>query len=110
MFIARWQFTCRFGKTDDCIAILRHWERDVGQRMGWKASSIRIVTGFIGASESEVEFESRFDNLTDLEGAFGDMQRNRHHGEYMKQLEAIVVPGSNTWKLYRDIEVMPTSL
>lgn len=103
MFIARWQFTTKFGKTNECVAVLKKWEVDVGQRIGWRPGSIRILRGFIGTAESEVEFESRFDSLSDLEGAWGDMARIEYHREYMKQLEPLVVSGSNRWSIYKEI-------
>jgi len=105
MFIARWQFNSRFGKVNDCVSILRKWEIDVGQRMGWKPGSVRILTGFIGTSESHVEFESRFDSLSDLEGAWGDMERAPAHREYMKMLEPLIDSGSDRWTLHREAEI-----
>jgi hypothetical protein len=105
MFIARWQFTARFGKTDDCVSILRKWEIDVGQRIGWKSGSTRLVSGFIGSSQSNIEFETRFDNLTDLESAWNDMDRVPHHREYMKMLEPLIEGGTDRWTLYREAEV-----
>ncbi len=106
MFIARWQFTSRFGKLDDCISILRKWEIDVGERVGWKASNIRVLTGFIGGNDSLVEFETRFDSLSDLEGAWGDMERNPHHRELLKQLEGVIVSGSSSWSLLREVTLI----
>lgn len=105
MYIARWQFTTRFGKTDDCLAILRKWEMDVGQRVGWRPGSVRILTGFIGASQSDLEFESHFDSLNDFESAWGDMERVPYHREYLKQLEPFIVPGSNRWNIYIDNKI-----
>lgn len=106
MFIARWHLTARFGKLDDCISVLRKWEIDVGERIGWKASSVRVLTGFIGASESDIEFEGHFENLTDLEGVLGDMARNPHHREYLMQLENLLVSGTNRWTMYRQVQLI----
>jgi len=106
MFIARWQFTSRFGKLDDCISILRKWEIDVGDRVGWKASTVRVLTGFIGGNDSNIEFETHFENLSDLEAAWGDMERNPHHREYLKQLESVIVSGSSNWSLHREVKLI----
>ncbi|MFT3767567.1 MAG: hypothetical protein QM820_19100 [Minicystis sp.] len=106
MFIARWEFTCRFGKVDDCISILRKWEMDVGDRVGWKASSVRVLTGYLGANDSQVEFEARAENLTDLEGVFGDMERNPHHREYLRQLEHVIVAGTSKWTVLREVSLI----
>jgi hypothetical protein len=102
MFIARWQFTVQSGQTDKCIALLQKWEIDVGQRIGWRPGSVRILKGFIGVSDGEVEFETHFDSLSDLEGAWNDMARSPHHGEYMKLLEPLMVSGTTRWTIYRE--------
>lgn len=105
MFIARWNLVARFGASDECISVLRKWEIDVGQRIGWKPGSVRILCGFIGASQSEIEFESRFDTVADFEAALRDMARNPHHREYMKKLEPMLAGGTNEWRVYREAEV-----
>jgi hypothetical protein len=105
MFVARWQLTSKFGKVEDTISLLRRWEIDVGERVGWKPSAVRLVSGFIGSSESDIEFEAHADNLADLEGAFNDMQRNPHHREYLKQLESVV--SASRWVVLRQVEVIP---
>src|SRR5437868_6994887 len=107
MYIARWQFTARFGKMEEVVSILRKWELDVGHRIGWRPASIRIVTGFIGSSESEVEFEARFDSLSDLESAWSDRDRTPSHREYMMMLEPLLVSGTNRWSIYREAKVTP---
>lgn len=106
MFIARWEFTCRFGKVDDCISILRKWEIDVGDRAGWKASGVRIATGFLGGDDSRVEFEARVETLNDLEGVWSDLERNPHHREYMRQLEHVIAAGTSRWSVLREIPVV----
>ena len=108
MFIARWQLTTRFGKTDECVAILRNWERDVGQRVGWKPGSVRLYTGHIGAPQTAVEFEVRFDDLNDLQSAWNDLERTPAHKDYLKQLEPLVVDGKSGWTVFRDVDVVPS--
>ncbi len=105
MFVARWQLTAKFGKVEDTIAILRRWEIDVGERVGWKPSSVRILAGFIGSSSNEIDFEARAENLTDLEAALNDMERNPHHREYLKQLERCL--SSSRWVVYRNVDIVP---
>lgn len=105
MIIARWQFMSRFGSVDDCIAVLRKWEIDVGDRVGWKASSVRILRGFAGVNDSQLELETRCDSLADFESAWGDIERNPHHREYMKQLEHLMVPGSSRWSFLREAPI-----
>jgi len=106
MFIARWEFTCRFGRIEDCVSILRRWEMDVGDRVGWKASSVRVLAGFLGGNDSHIEFEARVENLTDLEAAWADIERNPHHREYMKQLEHVIVAGTSKWTVLREVKLI----
>lgn len=107
MFIARWQFTAQFGKMEECINVIRKWEIDVGQRIGWRPGSTRLLTGFIGGAESSVEFDVHFDNLSDLENAWNDRERNPHHREYMKMLEHLIIGGTNRWSIYREATMAP---
>jgi hypothetical protein len=102
MFIARWQFTARAGKTGDCVAILRKWELDVGHRIGWRAGSVRLNSGYIGVAQEYVEFEGRVDSLSDLESLWRDMDKNDLHKEYLRQLDAIIV--SSQWKVLRAVD------
>lgn len=104
MFVARWQLTAKFGKVEDTISILRRWEIDVGERVGWKPSTVRIFAGFIGTNDTDVEFETHAENLNDLEAALNDMQRNPHHREYLKQLEQTVT--SSRWVVQREIPII----
>ena len=107
MFVARWHFTAQFGKVDDVLSLLRKWEIDVGERVGWKTSSVRVLTGVVGASNSAVEFEVHLDSLSDLEAAWHDMERNPHHHEYMKQLGTVVAAGTNVWTVLRVRDIIP---
>lgn len=109
MFIARWQFSARFGKADECISILRKWEIDVGQRIGWKPGSVRLLTGYLGTSVSSLEFEVRFDSVSDLEAALRDMERVPHHREYMKMLEPFVAGGTDNWVVLREADAFSAS-
>lgn len=107
MFIARWQLSTRFGKTDECVALLRKWELDVGQRIGWRPGAVRIASGMIGANQTDIEFETRVDNLADLESAWRDMGHVEHHKEYLKKLEPLLVSGGSRWVVLREADVIP---
>jgi hypothetical protein len=109
MFIARWQFTAQFGKMDDVLSLLRKWEIDVGERVGWRASHVRVTTGVVGTSDSAVSFEIPLDSLGDLEAAWTDMEKNPHHHEYLKQLGHVVVGGTNHWSVVRVRELIPSN-
>lgn len=105
MYIARWLLTAHYGHKDAAIDLLRKWEGDVGQRIGWRAASIRVLGGTIGVPQSHIEFEVRVDNLNDLESAWADMNKNPYHGQYLKELEPHIVSGSNIWQVYEVVEL-----
>ena len=107
MFVARWQFTAQFGKVEDVLSLLRKWEIDVGERVGWKSSHVRVTVGVVGAGNSAIEFEVRVDSLADLEAAWNDMERSPHHHEYIKQLGQVIVSGTNHWTVQREVVLIP---
>jgi hypothetical protein len=105
VFIARWHFSVRFGHTQQCIDVLRKWEVDVGQRVGWKAGAIRVLSGLLGASDTDIEFEVRVDSLTDLESAWADIEKVPYHKQLMKELEGLVAGSTSRWTVHRVAEL-----
>ena len=105
MHVVRWQFQVRFGHLNEVLGILRKWEVDVGQRVGWRATSIRVMQGLLGPSQSQIELETKIDSLGDLESSFGDMAKSPHHTEAMKSLEKYIVSGSDSWTVYKLVEL-----
>jgi hypothetical protein len=105
MYIARWNFTAQFGKVDNVLGILRRWQIDVGERVGWRSSHVRVTTGVLGTSSSSVEMEVRVDSLADLEAAWADMEKNPHHHEHRKQL-AHLITGDDKWTIVREHELL----
>lgn len=109
MYVARWNLTAKFSKTEETIALLRRWEGDVGQRIGWRPGSVRIVSGFLGAALSSIELEVRCDGLDEFEAAWRDMQRNPAHKEYVRMLDAVVVAGTDSWTVHFVSEAPPVA-
>jgi hypothetical protein len=107
MFIARWHLTANFGKLEDCVSLLKRWQIDVGERIGWKVASVRVTTGSVGAPPSALEYEVTFDSLSDLESAWNDLEKAPHHREYMKMFEGLMAPGSGSWTIHRQIDIAP---
>ena len=105
MYIARWLLTAHYGHKEATVSLLRKWEADVGQRIGWRAKSIRVLSGTIGVAQSHVEFEVRVDSLNDLESAWADMNKNPYHAQYLKELEPHIVSGSNIWQVYELVDL-----
>jgi hypothetical protein len=109
MYIARWLLTAHYGHKDAAIALLRKWETDVGQRIGWRAASIRVTSGVIGVAQSHIEFEVRVDSLNDLESAWADMAKSPYHAQYLKELEVHILSGSNIWNVLQLVELSSAS-
>jgi hypothetical protein len=107
MYVARWSLTARFGHTDAVLALIRKWEIDVGQRVGWRPGSTRIAVGAIGPVDTSIEFEVRVDNIADLESAWADMEAIPYHKAYSKELEPLVVSGTTRWSVYRLVDLHP---
>ena len=107
MLVVRWGFSARFGKAEDCVAVLRKWEVDVGERVGWKLGSVRVSRGVLGTSDTDIEMESRCEDLSELEDTWSDMERAPHHREYLKLLEPLIVPGSSRWTVWREMSIKP---
>ena len=108
MYVARWNLTAKFGKTDETVALLRRWEADVGQRIGWRPGSVRIVSGFLGAALSSVELEVRCEGLDEFEAAWRDMQKNPMHKEYVRMLGSVVDAGAEGWTIHIVSEAPPS--
>ena len=104
MYVARWHLTARFGHKDETMKLLQQWEIDVANRIGWRPSSLRFVTGSIGAGDTEIEMEVKIDSLTDLEAAWADMGRSQYQAEYQKKLRDLIVDGSSRWTIHRVVE------
>lgn len=105
MYVVRWEFQVRFGHLKEVLQILRQWEFDVGQRVGWRAQSLRVLQGALGDSRSTVQLETRVESMGDLEASWRDMDKNPLHGEAMKSLERFLVSGTDSWTAYEVIEL-----
>jgi hypothetical protein len=104
MYVARWHLTARFGHKDETLKLLQRWEIDVAHRIGWRPGSLRIVTGSVGAGDTDIEIEVKIDSLTDLEAAWADMARVPYQEEYQKKLSELVVSGSGRWTVHQIFE------
>ena len=105
MYIVRWQFQARFGHVKEVLGIMRKWEVDVGQRVGWRAANMRVLQGMIGSTRSTIELETRCDSLGDLEASFSDMEKNPNHVEAMRSLEKFVVSGTDNWTVFQVVDL-----
>lgn len=103
MFIARWTVDARFGKEETCMAILRKWQQEVGNKVGWK--NARMTTGSIGALESRIEIEVQVKTLAELEQSWARFGDFPYHERFSEELEPNIVSGSPKWQVFRMAEL-----
>ncbi|MBI2390017.1 MAG: hypothetical protein HYV09_10550 [Deltaproteobacteria bacterium] len=96
-FIARWSIDVPFGKKDQLFAVLDEWNA-WGDAHGWPQA--RLVVGSIGAPESRVEEEYRFDSLADLEAAWAKLSDPKV-ASFRDRIAPFIVPGSPRWEIFR---------
>lgn len=102
MFVARWIVDARFGKKDECLGVMKKWQQEVGEKVGWKET--RLTTGSVGALESRIEMEVKVESLADLEQAWGRFGDFSYHKQFGKELEPTIVSGSHKWEIFRILD------
>jgi hypothetical protein len=105
MFTARWSIDIRFGHKDEALQMMKKWFDDVGAKVGFEKGSFRIHIGSIGVSESRFENDIMVPSLEALEKAWARMATLPAHQQFGKQLEPLIVSGSNKWEVYRVVDL-----
>ncbi len=105
MFIARWIIDAKFGHKDEVQALCKRWQQEIGERVGMKRSSTRVLPGSIGTAESRFEFETQFASLGDIEKSWTEMAKLPGHKNFSRELEQHVVSGTNRWELMRVVDL-----
>jgi hypothetical protein len=102
MYIARWSIDVRYGHKDEFYARMKRWMSEVGTPLGWKA---RLVNGSVGTNESRIELEITLDSLDALEKAWMKLAKSEGHQRFGKDIESLIVSGSNRWEVFRLIDL-----
>jgi hypothetical protein len=97
MIIARFSFDVPFGKKADLFKLATKWE-PMEKELGFPKPE--ILVGSIGAPESRVEFNHRFESLAALEKVWAKLNDPRM-AEYQREMAPFVVPGSHRWEILR---------
>jgi hypothetical protein len=95
--IARFSFDVPFGKKADLLKVLKKWD-PFQKDLGFPRPEILI--GSIGAPESRVEFNHRFESLAALEATWAKLADPRM-ADFQRDMGALVVPGSHRWDIFR---------
>jgi hypothetical protein len=107
MYIVRLHLTAQAGQLDAAVGVLRKWVIDVGDRIGFKPDTLRVITGCVGTGTSEIEIEAKFDALSDLESAWADMEKVPYHQQYVRDFGPLLVSGSVRWTIHRAVDLTP---
>ena len=95
--IARFSFDVPFGKKADLLKLNKKWQ-GLEKEIGFPKAETLI--GSIGAPESRVEINYRFDNIAALEAVWNKLNDPRMP-DYQKDMAPFIVPGSHRWEVLR---------
>jgi hypothetical protein len=101
--IARWRVEARFGQKGRALELLQDWYREIGSQTDLDLSSMRIVTGSVGAGESVIETEFDISGLGDLQDFFNRIAPIQMHADWGRDMGEVVVSGSQAWSVYRKV-------
>lgn len=101
MMIARWRIDARFGHKDQALRMLKQWNEQFGQKIGWSANKVRTTTGAIGVAESAIFSEVEVKDLAELSASLEKLSKLDGHAAWGRELEPHVVSGTNQWEIYR---------
>jgi hypothetical protein len=95
--IARFSFDVPFGKKADYLKLATKWQ-PLSDELGFPKPEVLI--GSIGAPESRIELNHRFESLTALERVWAKLADPRM-ADFQRDMAPFVVPGSHRWDILR---------
>jgi hypothetical protein len=101
MMIARWHIHAKFGHKPEVINSLQQWFEQIGSQIGWSGNKVRILTGSVGAKESEIISEVEISGLTELDESWNKLGEIDAHKAWSVELEPHIVSGSQYWDIMR---------
>jgi hypothetical protein len=101
MMIARWSIDARFGHKQQVIALMQRWLSEIAPQIGFSADRTRLLTGSVGALESTVQTEHQIRDLTELDEIWKALADIPAHQQWGRELEPLVVSGTNRWEVFR---------
>ena len=84
--IARWNFEARFGYKGEAITLIKEWNQQIGSQTDIDISSVRLITGSVGAKESVLQMEFPIADLTELDAFFSKIASVKMHSEWGKKM------------------------
>jgi hypothetical protein len=96
--IARFSFDVPFGKKEELFRLEAKFT-ELQSKLGFPERQTLI--GSIGAPESRVENNYRFESLAALEAVFAKVAQEPRMAEFQREMAAFIVPGSHRWEILR---------
>lgn len=104
MLVCQWHLDVPYGKQSQALAAIRAWGKEKFASSEFRrATSARLLVGFIGDSASHIIDEYVFDSLADFEAALAGMSAPQFK-PLSDALAPFVVPGSQRWQVYRILD------
>ena len=104
MMVARWSIVAKFGYKQDLLALMKRWTEEIGPQIGYTRDRMRLVTGSIGALESTIQSDMMIEDLDELSASWEKLAKIPAHVQWGKEIEPLVVSGSNRWEIFRVID------
>jgi hypothetical protein len=104
MMIARWSIVVKFGHKEEALRLFNRWIEEIGPQVGFTKQNSRLVTGSVGVVESVIESEVQVRDLAELQQSWDKLSKIEAHRRWGKEVEPLVVSGTNRWEIFRVIE------
>ena len=104
MMIARWTCEAKFGMKSEALALLKEWQTQIGEQVGYEAEHSRTITGSVGAKEAVIQDEFQIESLAELDEFFSKIAGVEMHADWGKRMSAVIVSGSSYWEVFRVVE------
>lgn len=95
--IARFSFDVPFGRKPQLFGLLDKFKQ-FRKEMGFPDGE--LLVGSIGAPESRIEMNYRYESLSALEATWSKLNHPKME-EFQREMAALVVPGSHRWEILR---------
>lgn len=102
MYICQWSLEIVFGKQKQALDIMKEWGAEKFRSSHFSKSRNRVYVGHIGESPSLIIDEYEFEFLEDFTKALSEMGQPQFK-QYSDAIAALVVPGTQKWKVFRKI-------
>jgi hypothetical protein len=97
-FIARFSFDVPFGRKEELFRLEKKFT-ELHESLGFPKGE--VLVGSIGAPESRVEQNHRFESLAQLEATFAKVAKEPKMAEFQREMAPFIVPGSHRWEIFR---------